>query len=165
MGYALGGGSGWVVLTYVPRDGRLMNQYAAEHTQAVAGGVPILALDMYEHAYHLDFGANAKAYVDAFMRNINWAAVYERIAAVRADRPLPHEDPSDQSMPSLSVEELAATVDTIAYEVFCNFSALVPRVLVLELLPSSIASDSPRPSSARKHSSRLRSRFRWLRSA
>src|SRR5262249_41950525 len=63
MGYALGGGSGWVLLTYVPRDGRLMNQYAAEHSQAVASGVPILALDMYEHAYHMDFGANAKAYV------------------------------------------------------------------------------------------------------
>lgn len=70
MGYALGGGSGWVLLTYVPRDGRLMNQYAAEHTQAVASGVPILALDMYEHAYHIDFGANAKAYADAFLRNV-----------------------------------------------------------------------------------------------
>src|SRR5258706_15907004 len=56
MGYALGGGSGWVVLTYVPRDGRLINQYASEHPQAIAGGVPILALDMYEHAYHMDFG-------------------------------------------------------------------------------------------------------------
>src|SRR5262249_39605645 len=47
MGYALGGGSGWVLLTYVPRAGRLINQYAAEHSQAVASGVPILALDMY----------------------------------------------------------------------------------------------------------------------
>src|SRR5688572_24958850 len=64
MGYALGGGSGWVLLTYVPRDGVLMNQYAAEHTQAIPSGVPILALDMYEHAYHMDFGANAKAYAE-----------------------------------------------------------------------------------------------------
>ncbi len=46
MGYALGGGSGWVLLTYIPRDGRLINQYAAEHSQAVASGVPILALDI-----------------------------------------------------------------------------------------------------------------------
>ena len=59
MGYALGGGSGWVLLTYVPRDGRLINQYAGDHSQAVVSGVPILALDMYEHAYHIDFGANA----------------------------------------------------------------------------------------------------------
>ncbi|MDT7837494.1 Fe-Mn family superoxide dismutase [Aquabacterium sp. OR-4] len=78
MGRALGGGSGWVLLVYQPREGTLVNQWAADHTHAVAGGVPILALDMYEHAYHLDFGAAAGAYVDAFMANINWAAVYER---------------------------------------------------------------------------------------
>ena len=78
MGYALGGGSGWVLLTYMPRDGRLINQYAAEHSQAVAGGIPILALDMYEHAYHIDFGANAKAYVDTFLRNVDWQAVEGR---------------------------------------------------------------------------------------
>ncbi|TMH72090.1 MAG: superoxide dismutase, partial [Betaproteobacteria bacterium] len=64
MGSALAGGSGWVLLVYVPRDRRLVNQYAAVHTQAVAGGIPILALDMFEHAYHIDFGADAKAYVD-----------------------------------------------------------------------------------------------------
>ena len=43
-----------------------------------AGGIPVLALDMFEHAYHIDFGANAKAYVDAFMRNIDWKAVEGR---------------------------------------------------------------------------------------
>jgi len=63
---------------FQPREGTLVNQWAADHTHAVAGGVPILALDMYEHAYHMDFGAAAGAYVDAFMNNINWAAVYER---------------------------------------------------------------------------------------
>jgi len=72
MGYALGGGSGWVLLTWMPRDGRLINQYASDHSQAIPGGIPVLALDMYEHAYHIDFGANAKAYVDAFLRNIDW---------------------------------------------------------------------------------------------
>ena len=49
-----------------------------DHTHALAGGVPILALDMYEHAYHMDFGAAAGAYVDAFMDNIDWANVYSR---------------------------------------------------------------------------------------
>lgn len=78
MGKALGGGSGWVLLTHLPREGRLVNTWAADHTHAVAGGVPILALDMYEHAYHLDHGAAAGAYVDAFMANIHWARVYER---------------------------------------------------------------------------------------
>jgi len=78
MGKALGGGSGWVLLTFMPRDATLVNQWAADHTHAVAGGVPLLALDMYEHAYHLDFGAAAASYVDAFMGNVDWAAVFER---------------------------------------------------------------------------------------
>jgi len=78
MGKALGGGSGWVLLSFQPRDGTLVNQWAADHTHAIAGAVPVLALDMYEHAYHLDYGAAASAYVDAFMSNIDWKAAYER---------------------------------------------------------------------------------------
>lgn len=82
MGKALGGGSGWVLLSYQPREGRLVNQWAADHTQGLAGGMPILALDMYEHAYHMDFGAAAADYVEAFMANIDWAAVYTRYQQV-----------------------------------------------------------------------------------
>ena len=78
IGRALGGGSGWVLLVFQPRDGSLVNQWAPDHTHALAGGVPILALDMYEHAYHMDFGAAAGAWVDAFMDNLDWAAVYRR---------------------------------------------------------------------------------------
>jgi Fe-Mn family superoxide dismutase len=107
MGYALGGGSGWVLLTYVPRDGRLINQYASEHSQAVASGVPILALDMYEHAYHMDFGANARAYVDTFMRNIDWPALevrYEDARKVAPPRPL--EQPEFGDTPGIGVEEV-----------------------------------------------------------
>ena len=91
MGYALGGGSGWVLLTWNPRDGRLMNQYAGEHSQAVAGAIPVLALDMFEHGYHIDFGANAKAYVDTFLRNIDWAGVEGRCEdAMKTLPPRPH---------------------------------------------------------------------------
>lgn len=78
MGKALGGGSGWVLLSWEPREARLVNQWAGDHTHAIAGAIPILALDMYEHAYHLDHGAQAGAYVDAFMANIAWDKVYER---------------------------------------------------------------------------------------
>lgn len=78
MGKALGGGSGWVLLCFQPRDGTLVNQWAADHTHAIAGGVPILALDMYEHAYHMDFGAAAGAWVEAFMKNIDWNGVHGR---------------------------------------------------------------------------------------
>lgn len=81
LGRAEGGGSGWVLLTYSPRDKRLVNQWAADHTNSVAGGRPILALDMYEHAYHMDYGASAGGYVDAFMAAIRWsnvAALFDR---------------------------------------------------------------------------------------
>jgi Fe-Mn family superoxide dismutase len=82
-GKALGGGSGWVMLAYSPRDKRLINTWAADHTMTLAGGRPILALDMFEHAYHMDYGARAAAYVDAFMQGIRWSnaqALYERYA-------------------------------------------------------------------------------------
>jgi Fe-Mn family superoxide dismutase len=73
MGKALGGGSGWVLLTWSPRAGRLINQWASDHCHTLAGATPILALDMYEHSYHIDFGAKAAGYVDAFMEAVKWA--------------------------------------------------------------------------------------------
>jgi Fe-Mn family superoxide dismutase len=75
IGKALRGGSGWLLLTWSPRDRKLVNQWALDHTTTLAGGLPILALDMYEHSYHLDYGAQAAAYVDAFMAAINWPHV------------------------------------------------------------------------------------------
>jgi Fe-Mn family superoxide dismutase len=78
MGKALGGGSGWVVLAWSERRDRLVNQWAADHAHLLAGGVPVLALDMYEHSYHIDFGAKASEYVEAFMRNVDWERVNAR---------------------------------------------------------------------------------------
>jgi Fe-Mn family superoxide dismutase len=77
MAKALAGGSGWAILAWSERLGRLVNHWAADHAHALPGATPILALDMYEHAYHLDFGAKAAAYVDQVMANLNW----ERIGA------------------------------------------------------------------------------------
>jgi Fe-Mn family superoxide dismutase len=81
MGKALGGGSGWVLLTYSRHDGRLVNTWASDHTQTLADGAPLLALDMYEHAYAMDYGAKAAAYVDAFMKAMTWAEASRRFAA------------------------------------------------------------------------------------
>ena len=78
---ALGGGSGWALLSWSARENRLVNHWAADHTHLLAGATPILALDMYEHSYHMDYGANAKAYVAAFMDNIDWDGVALRYAA------------------------------------------------------------------------------------
>jgi Fe-Mn family superoxide dismutase len=78
MGKALGGGSGWVLLTLSRRDGKLVNAWAADHTMTLADGEPILALDMYEHAYAMDYGARAAAYVDAFMKAMTWSEANRR---------------------------------------------------------------------------------------
>ena len=113
MGRALGGGSGWVLLTYLPREGRLVNQYASDHTQSVAGAIPILALDMYEHAYHIDFGANAAAYVDTFLRNIDWkgvAARYQNASKVEALPDLVQKEFGD--LPGLTVEEVKGMIES-----------------------------------------------------
>ena len=64
----------------IPRDGTLSNVWAADHTHTLAGGTIVLALDMYEHSYALDFGANADAYVEAFMANIAWERIARRFA-------------------------------------------------------------------------------------
>jgi superoxide dismutase, Fe-Mn family len=82
MGKALGGGSGWVLLTWSPRDRRLVNQWAADHTMTLAGSTPLLALDMYEHAYAMDFGAKAGDYVDGFMKSIAWGNADRLLKAV-----------------------------------------------------------------------------------
>ncbi len=74
MGKAQGGGSGWTLLVWSPRRARLVNAWAADHAHNLAGATPLVALDMYEHSYHLDYGAKAAAYVDAFMQNLSWTA-------------------------------------------------------------------------------------------
>ena len=86
---AMGGGSGWAILAWSSREGRLINHWAADHTNLLAGATPVLALDMYEHSYHIDFGAKAAAYVDAFMANIRWDAVYRRYGAAVAGDAVP----------------------------------------------------------------------------
>jgi Fe-Mn family superoxide dismutase len=78
MGKALGGGSGWVLLIWSHRDHKLINQWASDHCHTLAGGTPILALDMYEHSYHIDFGAKPASYVEAFMSVVRWGNVDRR---------------------------------------------------------------------------------------
>jgi Fe-Mn family superoxide dismutase len=84
MGKTLGGGSGWVLLCWSHRNRKLVNQWASDHCHNLAGGAPILALDMYEHSYHIDFGAKAASYVDTFMTVVRWSnadRLHERLLA------------------------------------------------------------------------------------
>jgi superoxide dismutase, Fe-Mn family len=83
---SLGGGSGWVILDANYATGDLRIYATGGHSQSVAFGQPLLVLDMYEHAYAIDFGAAHAKYIDAFFANVNWAETEKRLA--RADKAL-----------------------------------------------------------------------------
>lgn len=77
----LSGGSGWVVLAWNTHLKTLENYWMADHMHAPVSSVPILVMDMYEHSYHMDYGAAAAQYIDAFMNNINWPLVAGRLGS------------------------------------------------------------------------------------
>jgi len=74
---------GWAILAYDPSDKKL-HIYAADaqNQGAVWGATPLLPCDVYEHAYVIDFGSDRKAYIAAFLQNVNWSAVEARFMAV-----------------------------------------------------------------------------------
>lgn len=74
----LGGGSGWTVLSLQLATAELHVDWSGHHTQAQASSVPLLVIDMYEHAYALDYGAAAAKYVDALFQNLKWEEVQRR---------------------------------------------------------------------------------------
>jgi Fe-Mn family superoxide dismutase len=115
MAKALGGGSGWAILAWSERLGRLVNHWAADHAHNLPASTPILAIDMYEHAYHIDFGAKAAAYVEQVMANLNWPRIAARYrAAVARAAPddalfLPYGSPAERAA-RISPEDLKAAL-------------------------------------------------------
>ena len=83
-GMSLAGGSGWTILDFNFHTGDLRTYWSGNHTQALVAGQPLLVMDMYEHAYQMDYGAEAAKYVDAFFKNINWDEVNRRLERARA---------------------------------------------------------------------------------
>lgn len=64
---------GWAILAYDFKDNRLHNYGSDAHNLgAVWGAIPLIALDVYEHAYMIDYGVNRKSYLDAFFKNLDW---------------------------------------------------------------------------------------------
>lgn len=80
---SLYGGSGWTVLAWNQHTRELHNYWASDHSQSAVMGTPLLVLDLYEHAYHIDFGAAAARYVDAFFANVHWDEVQRRLEGAR----------------------------------------------------------------------------------
>ena len=79
---ALGGGSGWAIFAHNSHTGEFHNYWAWDHMHNAPMSRPLLVLDMYEHAYHIDYGAAAAKYVDAFLQNVNWEEVNRRTEAL-----------------------------------------------------------------------------------
>jgi len=74
---------GWVVLAW-DYDLKRLKIYATDsHDNAIWNAVPLLVLDVYEHAYFMDFGADRKRYVEEFFNNIDWEKVGKRFAALK----------------------------------------------------------------------------------
>jgi superoxide dismutase, Fe-Mn family len=82
-GMSLAGGSGWAVLDFNFHTGDLRTYWSGNHSQALAFAQPLLVMDMYEHAYQMDYGAAAAKYVDAFFQNLNWDEVNHRLEKAR----------------------------------------------------------------------------------
>lgn len=83
-GLSLAGGSGWVVLAFDPHEKATHTYWLWDHAHSLAWGTPLLVMDMYEHAYAMDYGANAKSYIDAFFQNIQWDEVSRRAEQTKA---------------------------------------------------------------------------------
>jgi Fe-Mn family superoxide dismutase len=77
---------GWVVLAFDWEDRKLHNYLSDIHSDGVWGCTPIMIMDVYEHAYYLDYGAGRKGYIDAFFQNVNWTEVNGRIQSLEIKR-------------------------------------------------------------------------------
>ena len=76
-------GIGWAVLAYDARGDRLFNVWVNEHDAGqLAGVVPLLVMDVFEHAFVFDYGMNRGEYIAAFMASVDWSVVEERFAIV-----------------------------------------------------------------------------------
>jgi len=73
-------GIGWVILTCEKSTGRMFNVWIDEHnTGHLAGTTPLLVMDVFEHAFMLDYGTKRIDYIETFMKNIDWSAVEKRV--------------------------------------------------------------------------------------
>jgi Fe-Mn family superoxide dismutase len=73
-------GIGWAILYQDDKTGKLINQWINEHeTGHPAGCIPLLILDVFEHAFITDYQLKRADYIEAFFRNVNWSAVESRM--------------------------------------------------------------------------------------
>ena len=74
-------GIGWVVLAYDPVKKMVFNTWVNEHNEGnLAGAVPVLVMDVFEHAFMVDYGLKRADYITAFMNAIDWSVAEKRLA-------------------------------------------------------------------------------------
>lgn len=75
-------GIGWVILYHDRESGRFFNVWINEHDGGhLSGATPLLVMDVFEHAYVLDYGIKKMEYLEAFMKAIDWRVVSQRFKA------------------------------------------------------------------------------------
>jgi superoxide dismutase, Fe-Mn family len=76
------GGRGWAWTAYDWDEGRLFNYIGdAQNTFPIWNTTPLVALDVYEHAYFLDYQTDRASYIDAFFNNLDWSVVNDWVSA------------------------------------------------------------------------------------
>jgi len=72
-------GIGWVVLAYDPEGKKFFNLWINEHDVGhLTGAIPLLVMDVFEHAYMLDYGLKKADYIETFFKNIDWSVIEKR---------------------------------------------------------------------------------------
>ncbi|MSR85968.1 superoxide dismutase [Candidatus Woesearchaeota archaeon] len=72
-------GIGWVILAYDPEGKRFFNLWINEHDVGhLAGTIPLLIMDVFEHAYMVDYNLKKADYIETFFKNIDWSVVEKR---------------------------------------------------------------------------------------
>jgi Fe-Mn family superoxide dismutase len=80
VGIASMRGIGWAVLAYDKKEGKLFNVWIGEHDGGhLAGLIPLLIVDVFEHAFMLDYGLKRASYIEVMMKHIDWHTVEERM--------------------------------------------------------------------------------------
>lgn len=75
-------GIGWAVLYLDPVTSRMFNCWITEHDMGhLAGSIPLLVLDVFEHAYMIDYGLKKADYIEAFFRNLDWRVMANRLSS------------------------------------------------------------------------------------
>ena len=73
-------GIGWVALYHDPASGAFFNEWIGEHDEGhLAGCTPVLVMDVFEHAFMIDYGLKRADYIAAFFKNVNWDAADVRL--------------------------------------------------------------------------------------